>query len=600
MVSKKASSIDEHLWKSVYGQKPRRLVRRTGLRYRMRDWSRVDEMFSLSGSGKFNPGMKMWAILFVILAFAIAIPIWAEQPGNGLFHNIQTNPASFCSPPGCDPDTVTQLWAANDPLGTGVDFQYNARASYDVNGLWASGRAVDLSPTGTGNTGYALALSKTSFDPSTVSGKHLRFFTFLEDGTITSWPNGFAVEMYLTRNSTLPTESGYNPRLDKNVALVFAATSGGTTWDTGVYLQKSVMETISGEDTGCSGSGSCFIDETHTRSCATGFQLNGCIAQMAFWLNFTGASAPLGNVCASEGTFPAGGSACSTIITTPSNTINAETGFSVQQQPAFQFQGQQYYVGLFADGQINGVIKWGLDDGNANMPNQIDPTGSLGSGIHSMQFGVAQIISTAPTIAPTIDTGGFFGPVIRALVAIGVFILSNIISFFVYLFGLVSGVLIAAFNAIGNGLGIGNLGSSLALTFGGIGSFIINVFGTIFAYGGNFATFISNGLSAIGQIISNYWTQATSGLSALQNWLSNAWTVIQAIGFWFKIGFSGFMFVWMLYGTILAFEDYNKWKLEWLNPTELFSVKLFGLTYWIGEKSFDLMWKGLQALKGWL
>src|SRR5207249_6519765 len=63
-----------------------------------------------------------------------------------------------------------------------------------------------------------------------------------------------------------------------------------------------------------------------------------------------------------------------------------------------------------------------------------------------------------PPSTPAIDTSGFFGPIIRALITIATIAIQELL----LAFSFIAGVIITALNAMGNFFGLGNIGTNLS------------------------------------------------------------------------------------------------------------------------------------------
>jgi hypothetical protein len=111
----------------------------------------------------------------------------------------------------------------------------------------------------------------------------------------------------------------------------------------------------------------------------------------------------------------------------------------------------------------------------------------------------------------TPDTGGFFGPVIRILIVIGVFIIQNIINFLSYIASILWPVVAAVvsvlanaiktvLNAIGGFFGWGNLGDNFFTFTNGIISAVVQTLSAISSYIGDIVSRVLNFLTIISSI----------------------------------------------------------------------------------------------------
>jgi len=119
-----------------------------------------------------------------------------------------------------------------------------------------------------------------------------------------------------------------------------------------------------------------------------------------------------------------------------------------------QFQGISYYLGMFESGCLTNChidFQSGLTNGNGLMVSRADPA-------------PAQIKAQAPNV----DTGGFFGPLIKALISLGVFIFNQILGFVAFLapainlaLQVLEGFIATVLNAIGGLIGYPTAGTDL-------------------------------------------------------------------------------------------------------------------------------------------
>jgi hypothetical protein len=453
---------------------------------------------------------------------------------------------------------------------------------------------------------------------------------------LTSWGDNQAFEMYLTRNATLATQAGYDPTTDPSVGLVFAITriQGGTAFNNLLYTQQNALETIASENTGCGttgtgGAGSLFmcqlaIPNANFPCCGVGSQ----VMQASFYLNFTGASTQANNRCAGFGGGVSGyqgGSGCSVIISTKAATVTASTGYGSQGTPKFLFQGMTYYLGFWAQGNINGNFRIAFDNGNANGPLEIDPNAIGAITEHSMQVSVAQISSPSLCTAPnvpvncigvanpgTIDTGGFFGPVIRALIAIGVFIAQDIISFFSFLYTLtvpvfsaaatiIGTVFVTVLNAFGNIFGDSSLGTQVNSAFTQILAYLTNVFSSAIGLWANVVTMLKNMISFFSTFFTNFQTFIESFLLTIVNLWGPILGVWNEIMKWFNQGSMTIQQIIMIDYVIGMFKVYTAGTdgfKDWLDLNEVFTIKIFKGAYFMLNEAYSFVVQLKQLLFG--
>src|SRR5437867_565428 len=389
-------------------QRTRRLAKTPGLGYRIRSYRQSAYFPSFAGNGaSLSIGKAKVAGLSIVLIGLILGGIVLYQ--SPVFHPVcpvtpkEINSSSF---PCGDPSTL--LWHSTDPNND--EDEFNLRLTTD--GV----ASLKMTPN---STDFALALSKSPMDLSTAISKtvYTVLAWTLDGGPVTNKVWG----MYLSRNATLPSGASahsYDPRLDASVAfLIEMFNSGGTTYNAKTFIQRQEIDTLAQEDPGgCAPAGSCFL--SHSLS----FDATAHIDFTIVYLNFTGG---ITGTCNAQGF----GNGCSSSeIGYPTNVGYASNTLL----PWLSLGGQHYYVGFFAERGI-GTNAYFLNDSPSTPQTQM----------------FWSIFSTYnPTIPPapaTIDTGGFFGPVIRAFINIGVFMLQTTI----LAFGFVASIIVTALNVMG-------------------------------------------------------------------------------------------------------------------------------------------------------
>jgi len=365
---------------------------------------------------------------------------------------------------------------------------------------------------------------------------------------------------YFTRNATAPSQiADYTPVTDDNVGMVVRHTDGGAGTESGVlFIQKDTgIDVSSGDPGGCSTGGTVFL-------CDDG-SLPDSTAEASYSelrLNFTG------NV----------GSASSTSYlfigetALPPNIAGATT---TETLPWLQFQGQQYYLGIYV---------------RARSP---DPVAIEWDFVNPEIFLSTPLPSTPEIPSQRIDTGGFFGPIIRALINVGLLVIEQITRFF----GWVIDLFVDAMNVVGDFFGLGAIGTAIRDALVGVGTWVSNVFGTIFGQAVNIATAISNTLSAVVQVTGTYWTQLTSWLSAMSNLLSLFWPFIAFFGV--GLPFSALMTYWLIQGIIMSYNS-NDGAFKWMRWTWILSATIFNIMWAIGERAFDVILNAKRLLAQWL
>jgi hypothetical protein len=526
-------------------------------------------------------GMKVLFLLMIIVT-GVLIADQAFKPTGG---------HSGSSPLG-DPDIVTPLWVANAAASDNSEYATSGRVVYNAGAVWANSKGLVLQPRAGGASDYAVAVSKTGFDPGPVSGKHFRFTFFWKVSAITSWPNGARFFMYLTRNGTVPTTSGYTPYTDPSVALIVSTEpQAGPTYNNYLFLQKNPSESISTEDTGaCATVSSCYLSEPYGNLAPATF-----VIQSSLWLNYTGTSTAAANGCAGAGTMPAGGNGCSSLLVEQAATVTGSSWSSTQGIPPFQIQGQKYYVGFYAPGTANADFLIAYNAANANMPQFISPDAAGGTPPASMQAGIAQILSTPVTISPTVDTGGLFGPILNALGSALVIALGVIAKFFGYVYN----SFIAALDVVGNFLGLGAVGSAFAGALSAFSNWISLVFGNIFAQAANMIGFIGNSILLLTAGIANYWDGAAAFLGQMVDIWNGGWSFVTVVMRFNLLGIKWAVVVFLVWGIMASAGSFPEGFMTWFNVGIIFTVKIFQAVYWIADQAFTTILKTKQTIADW-
>jgi len=422
----------------------------------------------------------MGIIILVLILSGIG---WAEQPGNGLFHSY-----SSCDKnekdwgPGYCGDPVTTIWAATAPTCDLSEFN-----TILANGGCGPPSAVQLLAN---STHTAVILTKSSVgDLGVVSAKELFWrVEYLIGG---STPVNAAQQWgaYLTTNKTLPIAKGYDPFYDPSVSALmrFYGLGGGAFGDE-LLFQRTIGESIASEYVACSPASSCFVSSQDTLA-SNNYNTAGAV------LNFT----TQGNL-ASGCVGAVGGPGCSELAKGVTTAVPPAFSFWSQQVPWFRFQSEQYYLGLYS-----------LAGNTA-----FDPIFLFEQTVAGLfhPFDIAYYVPgpgcSGQANAPcNPDTGGFFGPVIKALISIGVFMLQNIISFSTLLYTLY----IAALNILGGWIGLSGVGTNLDSFLRAFVTFMGQM-ASIIANLGSGITVLINDISIGGIFIVGLLTSTASWLSA--------------------------------------------------------------------------------------
>jgi len=317
------------------------------------------------------------------------------------------------------------------------------------------------------STTAAVTLTKAPIDVSTSSAKELLFYETWRNSTNLSVAQPWG--WYLTTNSTLPTQAKYFPLNDTNIVLanLVYPNAGDTSKNYYEYMAKtgasqSLLAT-SGAGTNpfpsCPQSSTLYLCAGSQTSSGTQF------LGISTTLNYTGNAGNTGNngfsllcVDSTPTQAPPTTNYCSSATQTP--TVSPCTGSSQEvcattTLPFLNMQSGPFYLGFWSGAGQSATILFGSSS-----------TGVAAQRANSVWYWVPNPTTATPS---TVDTGGFFGPVIKALLGIGVWIVANIVSFITFLTTVIAPFLAAVFsvlvnvlqgelNALGGFFGWGNIG----------------------------------------------------------------------------------------------------------------------------------------------
>jgi len=241
--------------------------------------------------------------------------------------------------------------------------------------------------------------------------------------------------------------------------------------------------------------------------------------------------------------------------------------------PWLNVQSGPYYLG-FWDSAGAQTMNWQNGAGDTNNPNVI----SL----------FVPMVST--TVPGQIQEGGFFGPIVKALLGLGVWILANIISYY----GFLAKLFIEALNAVGAFLGFGNIGTQAQSFFVAVGDYIVNVVAPVFAQLVSIFQFAKNIVGAL----SNVWTLFWNGLSA---WMAAIIGVLSFISivwdaFWSRGGITAnlLLFFDFLWGMWKVYEGGTEEFKQWVDFNYKTMMSIFHLSDWFYDQSL----KAILRIKG--
>jgi hypothetical protein len=379
----------------------------------------------------------------------------------------------------------------------------------------------------------AVALTSSPIDVSTSASKELFFYETWHNTTLLSVASPWG--WYLTTNATLPTQSLYNPLNDPNVVManLVYPNVGATLKNYYEYLAKTgdSQSLLASSGSGTNPYPNC--PQTATLYMCAGAETGASSTNffaISTTLNYTGTALNTANngyslfcIDTTPVTNPPASAFCSSSTQTP--TISPCSGSQVicatTTLPFLNMQSGPYYLGFWSGAGQTATIQFGTSN-----------SGAAAQRANSVWYWVP---NPPPAVSPppTIDTGGFFGPLIKALLGIGVWIVANIISFVTFLssviapflaavFSVLIAVLQAELNALGGFFGWGNIGDQ----FISFASGIITYFTT--GLSDALGWLIRLILRAIDLIkIANFWVNFY--LTGLLNVLADGLNVIQFV-----------------------------------------------------------------------
>lgn len=490
---------------------------------------------------RFDPTKHKRVLLgLFILSIIGFVSLWAQDQSNPLFHSVTAG-----GPGTHDPLTRSLLWSSTDTTGNEWGFNFDsgpASGTTCASYYNASQSCILLFPSA---NQFGIALTKNKVDFSTVSAKALEM--------LFTWSSGLnnccgsvgnnAWGIYLTRNGTLPTQTSYDPRNDASVGFMIEiyqisgncnhGAESACMFEYDEFIQHDTAQTIKQENTGCSPTSNRLLCPTSS----TGFAVpaSGPV-YMDSVLNFTGYTAKGSTTCtvAYQSFGVSSFEGCSFLVDDKGDGLSVGP---TTQYPTLNFQGVQYYVGLFATNTLgtNYRISFRLDQG----PQFPAPLTSAFAN-KGFQFNQATFQPPVST-PPNVDTGGLFGPLIKALISIGVFILNAILAFIGFIapalqaaLNFLESIMVSALNGIGNALGLGNVGTDLQSLINSVITFFTS---------GSFANIFSNLPTIFNRLIDT--------LTIYFPWLPNAIAIGVNIAA-FLINGSGFALTVFLDATLIG------------------------------------------------
>jgi len=414
----------------------------------------------------------------------------------------------------------------------------------------------------------AVAITKSPVQLDTV-GSHSLLFEFIYNHDASPTNSGLEWGYFLTTNNTIPNETpGWDPKDDVEVVFYSELVdTGGGGITVNNYAQREANIAIAIGDTG-------FVGQGGTRYMTGSGQQSTVVGAQNYiftLLNFTGNSPPGKSIMEFGGIGNcSGGSTC---------TVTRD------ELSWFQFQTQSFYIGLYLEEGDSTGIRW--EDSAEVIP----------TGMSIWRTDPAPAVQNTP-VPPALDTGGFFGPIIRALISIGVFILTSIAQFL----GFVADAFVTAMNAVGGFFGLGAVGTAIRDILTGTANFIANVLGVAVGWSVTLASFFSNGIA----FVTNFFSGSNGFVAWIISFISTLpgiWAVIQDL--WTALntvvlGMNAIIMIYYIIGMIEVYKSGWNGFQSWLSMGTTLIISTIKAGYWILKEMVDVAFTVKKFLTQWI
>lgn len=578
------------------------------------DWDWQDVTNAWHG---FNPAKHKRGLSTVLIIFlSLVIYSWAQQPTNGLFHSYIPDPNCKIQNVGnpCT-DPTTYLWQRmNGQPASLADFNLspNQRQTYSSNcDSLGNGQDCISLDARSGNNSVAisanpindlsLALSKTLGIVGAFKIDTLGFSTGGRGNSANTWG------IFITTNNTAPahdigSSSKYSPFDDPSVVYAeeiycVGGTCGGTgvsgTYNVLVYVARHIgtaSDTLQNQDTGACGgsSGSCIMAISAVSSITQCFQIacNGgnVINANAVYLNYTG-SATTNNVCSINANVLLGAGCswvCATYAANNVLTFNSNCA-GTPIIPSNPFGSGHFYLGVWSN-VANFAFEYEFAPGT---------TPALGGTIGMEATAFVPNPAGTLTSQPNIDVGGFFGPIVKALISIGVFMLNALLAFVSFIapalqtaLNFMETLVTNILNLIGNALGFGNLGTDLANFLNALINFFTQ---QLPGYIGDFPSYFTNFISLLAiefPFLTPLFTIANAIIQFGTNGVAQGITILTIGLQMFLFGFGTLMWVGFI---IYTGDDAIGGFWAYLGTLEYLSFKILNLIATVTNLGIDFI-----------
>lgn len=473
--------------------------------------------------------------------------------------------------------------------------------------------------TVTAQPSSAVELTTSPIDVSTSASKELLFFETWHNFTTiaASFPWGW----YLTTNKTLPIQAGYSPLNDPSVAMASVVYPAGGASNVKNYYnyqskngnQKLVADSNLGTDPYPNCPQTATLYECIHSTGGYGSQY----LSISNTLNFTGNGGASGAGSSQSSslfcndTVPAALTFCSSQLAGggPFSPCTASTqACATNTFPFLNMQSGPFYLGFWSSVGQTAVIQFGTTN-----------SGTLDVRANAVYYWLPNPATTAVVPPSTLDPGGFFGPLIKALLGIGIWIVTNVISFLVYiaqvawpLFAAAWSLLVNAekgvLDAIGNFFGLGPIGTSFIGFLTNAGSFIVQYLSGVTSQIGNSLGFVVIAITQIIKFFNDSGGQIWSTLSDLLNVIGpvfqfffNVYNTFTSLGLSSVQVMALIMIAWWIYGIFTVLTQGSRvWWDHWVISTKNIIETTFNGMYWFIQFGIDWMIRLKSLIAGWL
>src|SRR5919109_431408 len=492
-------------------------------------------------------------------------------------------------------DPATLIWTSTDPNSNANE--YNIRFNTPNSGLgtfnscsqvgtcFASINNLESANGQTGN-GTAIAITKVPIgDLGVATGKVLAInSTWFQRGvdglgnTISS-STGADFGYFLTINSTVSNSKTYDPYNDPNVVLldrIKCVTNCTSPWAGSptvgyqytIYMLRNfgqgTNETIGKEDFGCTvppASGSCYMNIQSnfvmSNTVVTNYNLN------SLYMNFTGQTLSNPN-CSGAALLT---SSCTWLLS-GSEQFSSIFGNGRNFHPWFdKVIHQQLYLGFYAKENLRTNVFFSVQSSNTR-------ASSLSVFIYNAGIPV--------NVPPSIDTSGFFGPVINGFLWI---LTVAVPKGFQVMASVMLQNIQVTWNIIGLFFGWGRVGDNIVTFLNSATSFLLSG-GIVIAWMSNIVNRAVDYISAADTWATFWFTGAQTSLGDWTTYASNVVSIAIKVTSW--IGGS-YVIIMMIFYMILVSENGFRGFAQWVQ-----------LNKWLVFSTYNILAQLLQALVGFI